>query len=165
MKTARLAPALTVLVLVGPLLFGLAGTLLPAFGYLPALGGTRLTFRFFGELLASPGILRSALLALAAGVATTAIAFLVTLSFVASWAGTGTFARLQHMVSPLLSIPHAAAAFGLAFLVTRLRLAPAAALVRDGVDGGAASASVMATSRSSKASWRSSASSFSDFLP
>ena len=49
----------------------------------------------------------------------------MSLSFVASWAGTRAFGRLQHMVSPLLSVPHAAAAFGLAFLV-----APAGFLMR-----------------------------------
>src|SRR5690606_9328864 len=37
--------------------------------------------------------------------------------FIAAWAGTGLFSRVQHLVSPLLSVPHAAAAFGLAFLV------------------------------------------------
>lgn len=125
LKIARIAPGMTVLVLVGPLLFGLAGTVLPAFGYLPALGGQHLTVAFFGDLLASPGVLRSGLLALGAGVATTAVSFLVTLLFVAGWVGTRAFSRLQHMVSPLLSIPHAAAAFALAFLVS-----PAGLLLR-----------------------------------
>src|SRR5690606_32302434 len=35
----------------------------------------------------------------------------------AGWAGTHTFARVRHLLSPLLSVPHAAAAFGLAFLI------------------------------------------------
>ncbi len=118
LEAARLAPGLTAFVLLGPLLFGLAGTVLPAFGYLPALGGDHPTVRFFGDLFATPGILRSALLALGTGVATTAIAFTLSLAFVASWVGTSVFARLQHMVSPLLSVPHAAVAFALAFLVS-----------------------------------------------
>ena len=113
---ARLAPWVTVTVLVAPLLFGLAGTILPAFGYLPALGGDRLTLAYFGELLARPGIVTSALLALFAGLATTAVALLVVMVFVAGWLGTRSLSRLQHLVSPLLSLPHAAAAFGLAFL-------------------------------------------------
>jgi putative thiamine transport system permease protein len=37
--------------------------------------------------------------------------------FTAGYAGTRMFSRIQHLVSPLLAVPHAAAAFGLAFLV------------------------------------------------
>ncbi len=41
-RIARLAPYLVMLLLTGPVLAGLAGTLLPAFSYLPALGGDRI---------------------------------------------------------------------------------------------------------------------------
>ena len=41
----RLGPPLTVLLLAGPILAGLLGTILPAFGYLPALGGIDFTPR------------------------------------------------------------------------------------------------------------------------
>ena len=37
--------------------------------------------------------------------------------FVAGWPARRVFARIQHLVSPLLAVPHAAAAFGLAFLI------------------------------------------------
>ena len=114
---SRLGPPLTLAVLAGPVLAGLAGTLLPAFGYLPALGGEALTLDPFRQLLAQPGIWRSALLSLTAGVATAAAALGIVMLFLAAWAGTPAFARLQHLVSPLLSVPHAAAAFGLAFLI------------------------------------------------
>lgn len=117
MVIPRLAPWLTVAILLAPLLFGLAGTVLPAFGYLPALGGGHLTVAYFEALFAKPGIVASALLALFAGLATTALALLVVMVFVAGWAGTRSLSRLQHLVSPLLSVPHAAAAFGLAFLI------------------------------------------------
>jgi len=33
------------------------------------------------------------------------------------WYGTPTFNKVQHLISPLLSVPHAAAAFGLVFLI------------------------------------------------
>lgn len=121
----RFAPGLTLVVLVGPLVFGLAGTLLPAFGYLPALGGNRFTLSAFVELFARPGLFRSVLLSFSAGIVTTAFAYLIVVLFVAGWAGTRTFSRLQLLVSPLLSVPHAAAAFGLAFLI-----APSGLLLR-----------------------------------
>ena len=113
----RLGPPLAVLLLAGPILAGLAGTLLPAFGYLPALGGERLTLEPFRQLAAEPGIVRSAMLSLGTGLAATLASVSVVALFLAGWSGTRTFARVQHLISPLLSVPHAAAAFGLAFLI------------------------------------------------
>nr|WP_295461620.1 ABC transporter permease subunit [Mesorhizobium sp.] len=113
----RLGPALAILLLAGPILAGLAGTLLPAFGYLPALGGTSLSLDAFRQLAAEPGIGRSVMLSLGVGLAATAASVSVVALFLAGWSGTRTFTRLQHLISPLLSVPHAAAAFGLAFLI------------------------------------------------
>lgn len=113
----RLGPPLTVLLLAGPILAGLLGTILPAFGYLPALGGIDFSLDPFRALLAQPGIAISVLISLAAGLATTAVSLTVVLVFVAAFAGTRLFGHVQHLISPLLSVPHAAAAFGLAFLI------------------------------------------------
>lgn len=115
-----------VLVCIGlPVLLGLAGTIAPAFGYLPALGGNRLTVEPFRMLLTEPHLLRSALISLATGLVTTTVSLVLVMLFTAGYAGTRTFSRIQHLVSPLLSVPHAAAAFGLAFLV-----APSGLLLR-----------------------------------
>ncbi|NRP17211.1 Inner membrane ABC transporter permease protein YnjC [Ensifer adhaerens] len=100
-----------------PVLAGLAGTLLPAFGYLPALGGTQVTFQHFEALAAQPHILRSALISLAAGLTSTFVALVVVATFVAGFAGTRPFAFIQHLLSPLLAVPHAASAFAIAFLI------------------------------------------------
>lgn len=116
-EPSRIGPPLAVLLLAGPVLFGLAGTLLPSFGYLPALGGSNPTIAPFRELLAQPAILRSAAMSLTTGLASALVSLAVVALFLAAWSGTRTFARLQHMVSPLLAVPHAAAAFGLAFLI------------------------------------------------
>jgi len=113
----RLGTPLAVLILVGPIVCGLAGTVLPAFGYLPALGGRRLTLAHFEALFAQPGILVSAATSFSAGILTAGIALMLVMLFVAGWSGTRVFSRVQHLVSPLLSVPHAAAAFGLAFLI------------------------------------------------
>ncbi|MDN5926765.1 MAG: ABC transporter permease subunit [Hyphomicrobiales bacterium] len=114
---ARLGPPLAVLLLAGPVLCGLVGTVLPAFGYLPALGGTRFTLAPMRDLLAEPGLIRSALTSLAVALVTAAAVLMVVVLFVAGWSGTRIFGRILHLVSPLLSVPHAAAAFGLAFLI------------------------------------------------
>lgn len=121
----RLGPSLAVLLLAGPILLGLIGTLLPAFGYLPALGGMHLTGDYLVKLFREPAIFHSAFMSFAAGLVTAAVSLTVVMLFVAGWAGTRLFNRVLHLVSPLLSVPHAAAAFGLAFLV-----APSGMIVR-----------------------------------
>ncbi|MDH4439005.1 MAG: ABC transporter permease subunit [Rhizobium sp.] len=121
----RSAVAITLGLLVLPITVGLLGTLLPAFGYLPALGGHKLSLQPFRDLAATPGLPWAAMLSMATGLAATAVSLGVTLIFVASYAGTPTLSRLQHLLSPLLAVPHAAAAFGFAFLI-----APSGFLIR-----------------------------------
>jgi len=116
-RLARLAPPLTLAILLGPLAFGLAGTALPALGYLPELGGLDFTTAHFSALAAVPGITRSAVLSILIGLVTTLVSLGAVAAFVASDLGTSGFARMRRMISPLLSVPHAAAAFGLAFLI------------------------------------------------
>ncbi len=113
----RFAPTFAIAILCLPLLAGTAGTLLPAFGYLPAIGGDRLTLAPFAALLAEPGLFRSALTALATGLVSTFLSVAIVALFVCGWYGTRTFATLQHLVAPLLAVPHAAAAFALAFMI------------------------------------------------
>ncbi|MEM8623421.1 MAG: ABC transporter permease [Pseudomonadota bacterium] len=103
--------------MLGPVAAGVAGTLAPAFGWLPALGETEPGLGPFRDLLTTPGIGISARLSLGTGLAATAISLAITLLAVAALQGTRAFTLLQRVLSPLLSVPHAAAAFGLAFLI------------------------------------------------
>ncbi|WP_163558710.1 ABC transporter permease subunit [Halomonas sp. NO4] len=119
----RLVPALIVTLLVGPILAGVAMVLLPAFGYLPALGGDTLTLAPWRELLAQPGLARSVGVSFASGLVTTVVSLAVVLLFLAGASGTRLDHWLRRLVSPLLSLPHAAAAFGLAFLIAPSGLA------------------------------------------
>src|SRR5690606_4895858 len=57
------------------------------------------------------------ILSILIGLVTTLVSLGAVAGFVASDLGTVTFARIRRMISPLLSVPHAAAAFGLAFLI------------------------------------------------
>ncbi|WP_444985010.1 ABC transporter permease [Halomonas mongoliensis] len=113
----RLAPALIVTLLVGPILAGLTMAALPAFGYLPALGGHAFSMAPWRELFAQPGLARSVAVSLASGLVTTAISLTVVLLFLAAASGSRLDHWIRRLVSPLLSLPHAAAAFGLAFLI------------------------------------------------
>ncbi|WP_298982788.1 ABC transporter permease subunit [uncultured Roseibium sp.] len=112
------APTILVTVLLaGPVLAGLAGTALPAFGYLPALGYGQFSFAPFQQLFEAPGLVTSALLSLSTGLTASLLSLAIVLIFTAGWSGTQTFRRLTRFLSPLLSVPHAAAAIGLAFLI------------------------------------------------
>ena len=111
------APLLTLLVMLGPVAAGLIGTLAPALGYMPALGGQGLSLAAAQSLAAWPGLPRAMALSLGVGFASTALSLAIVTLICAGWAGTRPFAAVERLLSPLLSVPHAAAAFGLAFLI------------------------------------------------
>lgn len=110
-------PVLTVLVMLGPVAAGTLGSLLPAFGFMPALGLRDWGLGAFRELLAWPGLPRAMWLSVATGFAATGLSLAIVALTLASVSGTRWFALVQRALSPLLSVPHAAAAFGLAFLI------------------------------------------------
>lgn len=105
----RQVPQVTLFLMLGPVLAGLAGTLQPALSggpEAPLLG-------IFGWAGLWPSIRLSAF----TGIAATAISLAVTLALTASLIGTPAFRRIERMLAPLLSLPHAAAALGIAFLI------------------------------------------------
>ncbi len=113
----RAIPLITLLLFLGPVAAGLIGTLLPAFGYLPALGGDTLSWAPWRALFDAPGLADSVRLSFTTGLATTAISLAVVILFCAGWHGTSGFSRVQRLLSPLLSVPHVTVAFGLAFVL------------------------------------------------
>ena len=112
-----LAPLLPLAVLLVPVGAGLAGVLAPAFGWFPALGGESLSLGPWRALLAWPGLPDAVWLSLFTGLGATAVSLLITVMICAAWQGTRSFGLIERALSPLLSVPHAAAAFGLAFLI------------------------------------------------
>ncbi|QGZ36006.1 ABC transporter permease [Stappia indica] len=113
----RLAPVLALALMLGPVAAGLLGTLLPAAGYVPVLGGTAVSLEPLRMLLTQPGIGMSAALSLGTGLVATFGAFAAVILFTAAFEGTRFFRALRRLLSPLMAVPHAAAAFGLAFLI------------------------------------------------
>lgn len=99
--------------------------LLPAFGYLPVLGGNTFHLEAWQTLWAHAGLQRSVLLSYFSGLITALVALFIVVLFLAASQGTLLDRAIRRMVSPLLAIPHAAVAFGLAFLI-----APSGLLVR-----------------------------------
>ena len=107
-----LAPTVLALILTAPVAAGLAGALAPAFGLPDAPG-----FQEWLRLFAQPGLATSIRLSLVTGLVSTLGALTLSTLIVAALHGTAAFALLRRGLAPLLSVPHAAAALGLAFLI------------------------------------------------
>ncbi len=121
----RLAPTITIALFLAPIGAGLIFTLLPAFGYLPAIGGTELSLQPWRELIAYPGFATALRLTLTSGFLATLLSLALAVGICALAHGRGIFRRFEQLVTPLLAAPHAAVAIGFAFLI-----APSGWLVR-----------------------------------
>jgi putative thiamine transport system permease protein len=138
-RTVSLLPAfpcLTQLLFLLPIAAGLFGVLLPALGYLPDLGGDQFHFEVFRQLLEHPSLLNAVWLTLFSGIAATFISFSLAILLAAmlsraSLSGNknnkmaSLFVIVRRSLIPLIAVPHAAIALGLAFL-----LAPSGWIVR-----------------------------------
>jgi len=113
----RAVPPLTLLLLLGPVAAGLWGVIRPAFGVLPAAGFAAPSLDPFRALADWPGLGAAVRLSVGVGLLATALSLALVTLICAGWWGTRAFRLLQRLLSPLLSVPHAAAAFGLAFLI------------------------------------------------
>jgi len=111
------APALALAIFLVPIAAGLAGTFLPAFGWLPALGGDGLSLAPWRSLFAAPGFATALALTLATGWGATLLAMLVAIGMVAALQHRRAGRRLGAWIAPALAMPHAALAIGLAFLI------------------------------------------------
>lgn len=108
----------TVLLCVGPVLVGLAGTLLPSFGYLPVLNEHSFHLEPWKHLVALPGLWTSVRISFLTGLFATLASVIVTFGFCAYWHDSKIFRGLHHLLSPLLAIPHLTAALGISFLLS-----------------------------------------------
>ncbi len=112
-----LLPALTLVALLGPVLAGLYGTILPAFGHLPAAGLFGPSLEPFRDLIGWPGLADAIRLSMTTGLVAATLSLAIVSLILAGWSGTPLFRWLERVLSPLLAVPHAAAAFGFAFLI------------------------------------------------
>jgi putative thiamine transport system permease protein len=113
----RLFPVVSLALFLAPVAAGLVATALPAFGYLPALGGQAIGMDSWRKLLATPGIGASVRLTLQTGILATVLALAIVIGFCSVMHDTRLFRRTQVVLSPLLATPHVAVAIGLAFLI------------------------------------------------
>ena len=83
----------------------------------PALGPGPGGEPAIGVLARWPGLERAIAVSLASGLGSTMLALLMVALLCAGWHGTRLFGWIERLLAPLLSVPHAAAALGLAMLV------------------------------------------------
>lgn len=116
-RLLRAAPVLTVAAFAAPIACGLVGTLLPAFGYLPAIGGHGWSLAPWRALFDAPGFATGLRLTLATGWIATLLSVLLALGVAAFIQQRAGARRLGTLLAPLLAMPHSALAIGFAFLI------------------------------------------------
>ena len=114
----KISPKLLMAILILPVLGGLLGVILPAFGWLPALDKTQFNLQGFEQLMQTPGIAQMIGLSFFSSMVSGLLAFIITLLLIATYFDSPWLARIQRLLGPILVIPHAAAAIAIAFLIT-----------------------------------------------
>jgi putative thiamine transport system permease protein len=112
----RAVPLVTLALFLGPIGAGLAGTALPAFGWLPAIGGEALSLAPWRALFAAAGFAASLRVTVTTGFAATVLSLGIVVLFCAACHDMALFRRAQAVLAPMLATPHAALAIGFAFL-------------------------------------------------
>ena len=100
-----------------PVLAGLVGALLPATGWFPPLGGDSISLSPLRTFLLEPGLMTSVSLSIFTALMATTLSYLLTIGLLAVLVGTGGWAFLTRLISPLLSVPHITIAVGFLFLL------------------------------------------------
>ncbi|OXL20322.1 ABC transporter permease [Psychrobacter sp. DAB_AL32B] len=116
-RLVKLSPLFLIALLMLPVLGGLLCVLLPAFGWAPALEQTTFGLQGFKELWQTPGLAKMVNLSVAAGLISTLLAFAITLMILAAFFNSVWLNRIERLLSPILVIPHAAAAIAVGFLI------------------------------------------------
>lgn len=121
----RIFPAVTLSVFCLPIVLGLVGTWLPAFGYFPAIGAREFSLDAFSALFQHPAYNSSFRTTLISGLGATFIALVSSIWIIIGTYGSALWRIIVRLLSPLLAVPHAAFAIGFSFLI-----APSGWLVR-----------------------------------
>ncbi|WP_405597514.1 MULTISPECIES: ABC transporter permease [unclassified Pseudoalteromonas] len=116
-RIVKFSPRFLLALLILPVLGGLISVLLPAFGYAPVLEQTTFSLQGFNTLWQTPGLTQMVTLSVATGLISTLLAFIITLMILAAFFNSPWLNRIQRLLSPILVIPHAAAAIAVGFLI------------------------------------------------
>jgi putative thiamine transport system permease protein len=101
-----------------PVLAGIIGVVFPAFGYFPAIGEVQFSIKPFLSFFALEDVMTMIGLSLFTGLGSTLLATLGAFCLLAFFYQTRAIQKIQALLSPLLVIPHAAAAIALVFVIS-----------------------------------------------
>jgi len=104
---------------------GLIGTILPSLNYLPVIGHTKISLSVWFDFFSYPGIQTSILVTIFSGITASFVVVILAFLFISVSHGNALWKFFEKILSPVLSIPHAAFAVGFGFLV-----APSGWLIR-----------------------------------
>ncbi|XQW83499.1 ABC transporter permease [Thalassotalea piscium] len=116
-RIVTFSPKFLLALLIVPVLGGLISVLLPAFGWAPALEQTSIGLDGFNALWQTAGLSKMITLSLSTGLISTLLAFVMTLMILAVFFNSHWLNYIQRLLSPILVIPHAAAAIAIGFLI------------------------------------------------
>ena len=113
----------------GPILIGLLGVLLPAFGYFPALGTFDFSLSYIASFLSSKSTIHAIWLSLFIGITSSLASVMACFALMACGTQRGFGRRIMGMhralMGPLIALPHSTIAIALLFL-----LAPSGFFIR-----------------------------------
>ena len=101
-----------------PVILGLIGIILPAFGFFPAMGKTSFSLDAARQFISTPGLSTASWLSLKTGLLATALSLFGSFILMASLTGTRAMSWLGRLMGPLVAIPHSTIAIGMVFLLT-----------------------------------------------
>lgn len=112
-----LLPILTTAIFLLPVGLGLVGTLLPAFGWLPVIGLDELSIAPWQKLFSYPGFSTALQHTLVTGIGSSLLSLCLTFLLLVGLYPSSVFTVVERWLSAFLSVPHAAFAIGLGFLI------------------------------------------------
>lgn len=117
-QIVKLSPHVLLTLLILPVFAGLLGILLPAFSWIPSLQHTSFSLLGFDALWQTPGLTKMITLSISTGLISTILALVMTLMILGVFFNSLWLNRIQQLLSPILAIPHAAAAIAISFLIS-----------------------------------------------
>ncbi|PKI01964.1 ABC transporter permease [Glaciecola sp. 33A] len=116
-RWVKFSPSILITLLIMPVVAGLLGVILPAFGWLPALGEDTVDLRGFEALFATPGFVKMLALSFSTSFVSTFFAVLLSILILGNYFNSKLLGHIQTLLGPILVIPHAAAAIAIGFLI------------------------------------------------
>ena len=116
-RWVSLSPRILISLLLVPVAAGLLGLILPAFGWLPALGENTINLRGFEAFFHTPGWTNMLGLSFFTSFISTLFAVILSILILGNYFNSRLLGHIQRILGPILVIPHAAAAIAIGFLI------------------------------------------------